>query len=268
VATVHNLLPHSAPRYEDGAGDLYAQVYLQMDRIGHFSRESVKQVRALFPHVPADRHCFHGMNDFRDLSRHAQGRDAARAALGYTGDDIVIGLFGNLRSEAEAALAYGAIDRITVPHSKILCAARAPHSANRFKRKLAQMQLLRWQRRHSVTTHQGFIDDAAMVTMFETMDMLLIARCDGHLNSGQLPLAMTFGTPLVAPNFGVFAEMIGTSDNELYAPGEVAAAARAIERLAAKSLDEVRSSNHALASNWGWESALGQLLDRLETKRA
>jgi glycosyltransferase involved in cell wall biosynthesis len=260
IATVHNLLPHSAPRYHDGAGDLYAQIYAQMDRIGHFSGESVAQVCALFPAIPADRHVLHGMNDFRDLMRHAVGRDAARAALGFQGDEIVIGLFGSLRNPAEASLAYRAIDQLSLKNAKILFAARPPFLSGRFSRKLAQLRFARWLRRNPVQHHKGFIDDHKMVTMFEAMDMLLIARCDGHLNSGQLPLAMTFGTPLIAPHFGVFAEMIGTSDNILYTPGDASSAARAIERLATKPLPDVRRSNRVLAGKWGWETALGRLL--------
>ncbi|MFM9853411.1 MAG: hypothetical protein ACKVOJ_11485 [Sphingomonadaceae bacterium] len=264
IATVHNLLPHNAPRNEDGWGNLYAQVYSQMHRIGHFSRTSIAEVNRLFPDVPADRHCLHGMNDFRDLKRYSVGRDGARAALGFGGDDVVIGVFGNLRSSEEMSIACRAIDQAKLDGAKILFAARPPHYGSRIKRRLAQMRFDAWRRRHNVDVHPGFIDDATMVGMFEAMDMLLIARCDGHLNSGQLPLAMTFGTPLVAPNFGMFAEMIGTSSNELYRPGFDKEAAHAIKRLAAKPANDVRGSNRALASGWGWDHALDTLLGGLE----
>ena len=74
---------------------------------------------------------------------------------------------------------------------------------------------------------------------------------------------MTFGTPVVAPNFGVFRELLEGSDNEFYEPRNSKAMADAIMRLSQKRSEKIRHSNLDRFSTWGWDRILDRLIARL-----
>ena len=261
VCTVHNLLPHA-----DRGGEsevLYTAFYARMDVIGHFSQTSRDAVAARFPDIPGSKHVIHGMQDFANLRGHATGKDAARARFGIAHDATVVAAVGQLRALDELTLLSGAIAKSSLPHRHLIRAFRPPN-VRRFRDRARRKYMMRSFNRWPATVLDGFIDDADLVAVCEAADILLIPRMENHLNSGVLPLAMTFGTGVIAPDCGVFRETLTGSMNELYAVGDSEAMAQALTRLAAKDSAAVRASNLALAADWGWPRGVERILAALQ----
>ena len=257
VCTVHNLLPHADRGGESEA--LYTAFYERMDVIGHFHETSRAAVAARYAHIPASKHLVHGMQVFADLRVHATGKAAARARLGVPGDATVIAAVGQVRSMGELALLAGAVGKSDLAPIHMIRAFRQPHAssmADRVRRKY----LMRTVERLAGVTLEGYVEDADMVAVCEAADIIIIPRLENQLNSGVLPLAMTFGTGIVAPDCGVFREMLAGSMNELYAPGNAGAMAAAIARLAGKNQSDVRASNLSLSADWGWSRGVARIL--------
>ncbi len=260
VCTVHNLLPHTLPRGDTTTVGFYEAFYARMTTIGHFSQHSRDAVVHRFPTVPVERHRVHGMNSFDHLLPLATGRDAARQALGVAADEILVATLGLLRSRAEAFLLMRAVARLKLPRLRIIHAARRAKGGNRVRRWVEDRWSDLWARRYRVDVRADRQSDAEMVALLEAADVLLVPRLADQLNSGLLPLAMTFGTPLVAPDQGVFREMLGGSSNGLYPPGDARSMTAATDGVA-RNVAGTRAANLAMASSWGWTHALGELLD-------
>jgi glycosyltransferase involved in cell wall biosynthesis len=257
VCTVHNLLPHA------DAGpvswDYYNRFYARMDRIGHFSQSSLDAVRAKFPDIPADKHVVHGMNSFANLRAYAVGREAAREKLGVPAKARVAATVGQIRSMDELKLLADAMAKTDVHLLRVFRPPSVQSLADRARRKL----LMQSFDKRPITRLEGFLEDDQLVSVCEAADIIVIPRMENQLNSGVLPLALTFGTGIVAPDCGVFREMLSGSMNELYAPGDAGAMAAAISRLAAKDPDAVRAANRVLAADWDWSKAAARLLAAL-----
>ncbi len=260
VCTVHNLLPHAD--HGPVSWDYYYRFYQRMDRIGHFSQSSLDAVRAKFPDVPADKHFIHGMNDFSNLQIYATGQKAAREKLGIAQQSRVVATVGQLRSINELGLLGGALAKADIPNLHILRAFRPP-SVSTFVDRIRRKRIIQSLARKPNTLFDGFLEDADLVAVCEAADIIVIPRMENQLNSGVLPLAMTFGTGIVAPDCGVFREMLGGSMNALYTPGDSSSLAKAIARLAAKDPADVRANNLALSADWGWPRGVARMITAL-----
>ncbi len=260
VCTVHNLLPHG-----DGgpaSWDYYNRFYQRMDRIGHFSQSSLNGVRAKFPDIAAEKHFIHGMNDFANLQCHATGQAVARATLGIPANALVVGAVGQMRSLDELGLLADALTTSNIQNLHALRAFRPP-SVSSIGDRVRRKRMMQSLERNPNTTLEGYLEDADLVAVCEAADIIVIPRMENQLNSGVLPLAMTFGTGIVAPDCGVFREMLTGSMNELYVPGNSADLAKAIARLAAKNPEDVRATNLALSADWGWPHGIKRILAAL-----
>lgn len=258
VCTVHNELPHGD--FSATAQAFYAAFYAQMDVVGHFTQHSLATISARFPAIDPQAQLVHGMNDFRNLAVHAVGRDGARERLGLDADAFVIGTFGQLRSAEEMQLFEAATAQAA---GKILFAARRPPPGGRMERWRAARQFDRWVGARNVKVLTGYLDDPTAVAVFEACDVMAVVRRGGELNSGIPPLAMTFGTPLAAPDYGVFRETLSEAGNALYAPGDAGSLAAAIGRIAASDIDARRAANRTHAASWGWDKAVARIMERL-----
>lgn len=258
VATVHNLVPHAVHAADQASRALFAGFYKRMHRIGHFSEASRSAIREAFPEIPAERHFLHGMNLFEHLRPLSIGRKAARNRLGLGEGEYVVALLGQLRNAEEVALVRRGFDLAASPGLRLLFAARPSYQWYRRRNLVGRARLAHWFKRPGITRIAHRLDDAQMIAVLEAADALVIPRFGKHLNSGLLPLAMTFGTPLIAPDYGVYREMLTGSANALYTPGDARALAAAIGRMREKPGDEVRAANRAIAAGWGCD----QLVER------
>jgi glycosyltransferase involved in cell wall biosynthesis len=254
VATVHNLLPHDASTHQLDKR-LYEMVYAEADLIGHFSQYSLEQVRALFPDVPASKHVVHPPHLFDHMRRFSVGREPARRRFRLATGKFAILVFGALRTVSELNLVVRSLALCDIPDSRILFAGRFKPTA-RWKRMLYDWRMKRLQRKKAVQVFKGFIPAADTTVMFEAADVVLIPRSGHHLNSGVVSLAMTLGTPIVAPRYGAFVEHLGETMNALYRPKNHRAMAAAIQDIARQDISSIAAANAAHALDWGWDKSV------------
>ena len=81
------------------------------------------------------------------------------------------------------------------------------------------------------------------------------------------PLAMMFGTPVVAPGYGAYEEYLGGTDNELYRPDDAASLAEAVRRISQKDRAVIAAANKRLAAQWGWDNILSRCLPELRKRQ-
>lgn len=259
VCSVHNILPHRANDADRASSEYFRQFFLRMHKIGHFSQSSVEAILNAYPETLAERHFVHGMNLFESIRALSPGRTAARERFGF-GTEFVVGTFGQLRSAGELSLIHSAIDLLRDSTPKVLFASRPQKRGLALLDWLSRLTHRRWLSRHDVIAMSGYLSDGDTAAVFEAVDAMIIPRSGRHLNSGLLPLAMSMGTPIVAPDYGLYREYLAGSENELYEPGNPNGLARAIERVAGKDREAVRISNLALSKGWGWSSIVDQIL--------
>lgn len=263
VCTVHNLVPHASGPHDEASRHFYGQFYARMHRIGHFSHSSLEAVKAKYPESRTAEHVVHGMNLFEDLRQHSVGRAAARSALGIAEGTFAVATLGAIRSWRELALLAAATSRTGIRNLRVLHRARGGISSHPLKRFVQNLQLRRWRSRAQVDSAPGFLTDAQMTHLVEAADAVFVPRLKNELNSGIPPLAMTFGTPIVAPDCGVFRETLLREANGLYAVGDPGEAARELERVARMDAAGARSANLAHTAGWGWASAIHRLIPGL-----
>lgn len=262
VCSVHNLQPHLANAGDENSSEYYREFYARMHHIGHFSATSLREVSERYPAIESDKHFVHGMNLFDDIGRLSIGREASRRALGLRDDDFVVLTFGHLRSAGETTLLEAGLDGVRSIEPVVLLYSRPPDWRSP-SGALSRLRHELWCLQRPHRRHRRRVANADAAIAFEAADALVVPRFGGHLNSGLLPFAMTFGTPLVAPDYGIWQEYLAGTPNELYTPADAAALARAVERLAAKPAAQTRASNRQLASAWGWPHVVDRILERI-----
>lgn len=80
------------------------------------------------------------------------------------------------------------------------------------------------------------------------------------LTSGSLLLAMSYGTPVVAPRFGALAEMAGEADDLLYDPDDPRGLRQSLERSARLDLAPLRAKTEKMCQRLDWNLLAGMTL--------
>lgn len=80
------------------------------------------------------------------------------------------------------------------------------------------------------------------------------------LTSGSLLLAMSYGTPVVAPRFGALAETAGEADELLYDPDDPSGLRGALERSARLDLAPLRAKTEKMCQRLDWNLLAGMTL--------
>jgi glycosyltransferase involved in cell wall biosynthesis len=253
ISTVHNLLPHRAPEHPLDMR-LYRVVYEASDLISHFSHYSYDRVTQKFSNHSGCQHFVHRPFLFSHLLSHQVGRKQARESLAIVDDEFAILVFGTMRSRSELQLVTQATRLADIKRKRMIFAGRPP--GGRTCKVLFEL----WRRTNDVASFQGFIPEGDLPRLLEAADAVIIYRAEPHLNSGILLLALTIGTPVVAPSYGMYAEYLKGSGNELYKQGDSLDLARALHRLAKKPRGTVVAENRVIASNWGWSGTLASCL--------
>ena len=254
VATVHNLLPHRASEHPLDRR-LYETVYSAADLIGHFSQYSLENVQAFFPNAAASKHVVHPPHLYAHMRQFSVGRECARRRFNLAAGQFAILVFGALRNQSEFNLVMRSLALCDISNLRILFAGRLAVTTT-WKRTLRNLRMEWFRRTASVQIFNGFIADAEATAMFEAADVVLIPRSVHHLNSGVVSLAMALGTPIVAPDYGVFTEHLGGTANELYQPDNHRAMAAAIGEIAKRDRAEISAANASCALSWGWDKSV------------
>ena len=262
VCTVHNLLPHEARPDDTATRDYYARFLGMMDAVGHFSRTSVQWVSEAFPEIESSRHFVHGMQLYTSLRAHAMSRSDARALLGMTEGETWVATLGAFRHAEELGLIHDAVRVVGSQSPRLLLAGRMPRSLTGVRHIWSRLGHTAWLRRHGVLSLGGYLPDRTVAAICQAADAMIILRSGHHLNSGLLPLATTFETPVVAPRYGTFAEFLSDSGNLLYSPGDPKSLADALRRVSRIDQTQVRAENRRRAEGWGCDNIVKSVIER------
>lgn len=269
VATVHNLVPHSTQRLDGPEASFFDKFYSRMDLICHFSDYSRARYIETFPNLPVAAQLVHGLNSFEHLLPLAQGTRAARKALGLPEGHCVFSVIGALRKPEELSLLRHGWSQARLNHANLLFAATPPwHEMRLHHRVIDKLMHRGWLRANPlVRVMRGNLDDKALVRVVEASDALIVPRFGLHLNSGLVPLALTFGTAVIAPDYGLCRERLPASANSLYAAGDPTALAQALRRQAMLDPVKVRQENvEFIRSAGGWANILAAIWQTVRQK--
>lgn len=268
VATVHNLIPHSA-KLNGPDARYYTAFYERMDLICHFSEYSRQRFGEVYPGIDASRQVVHGLNLFDHLRPLSRGRAAARASLGLPQEARIFVLAGAVRQYKEMVLIEKAWRRAAQPGDLLLIATQLPWAGQKGIRRIVKQAIFAARLSGKpVECYNRTLSEEELVWVVEAADALLIPRYGNHLNSGLLPLSLTFGTAVIAPDYGIYRETVPLPANALYEPGNPEALAKAIRAQAAKNSADVTAANLAACGAFGWDNILERVWPALDRARA
>lgn len=262
VATVHNLVPHAADTLDGPETAYFAQFYERMDIICHFSEYSFKRFAETYPNLSCIPQIVHGLNSYDHLLRFAEGPVVARQSLGLPTNEFVFSVIGAMRKPEELSLVRQGWTKAHLSQAHLLLASDPPWNVMQAHHRLIdKAKHHRWlSANRRVRNVGGNLDDRTLVKLVEASDALIVPRFGLHLNSGLVPLALTFGTAVIAPDYGVCSECVPRSANSLYKAGDFNALALALRRQIGLDRERVRSANlHLIRSTGGWANIIASV---------
>jgi len=252
LLTVHNLTPH-----RDGAHPNYRRLYegviARVQAIAHFTEASRDLLLREYPAASGARQIVTGYFNLDCLL------PPEPVAPRTPADAFTLLVFGGLREWAEVQLLRSGFDQARVPGKKLIVCARYDEPGPAWRQRLRRWTFARWLRTRRAEVHRRHIPDAQVHAIAARADAVVIPRFRS-LNSGLPALGATFGKVIIAPKCGAYPELLAGTPNPLYAPGDAAALARAIEAAAAVDRAEIARINRALAERWNWEAMIRALL--------
>ncbi|WP_041392218.1 hypothetical protein [Sphingobium sp. SYK-6] len=264
VATVHNLVPHRAERLDGPESVYFNAFYERVDLLCHFSGYSRERYAEQYPAIPQARQIVQPLNTYDHLLPLMRGREAARAQFGVKPDEHVFAVCGAMRLPAEMNLVRAAWSRLRDPSARLLLASGPSWSGlDPVRRTAGKVAHRLWLRDRRISRLGGQVDDSTLVGILEAADTIIIPRLGHHLNSGLVPLALTFGTGILAADLGANREIVPQPQNELYEAGNADSLIEAMRRQMVKSSAEVRAANLAHRDTIGWGAALDMIWPRV-----
>lgn len=262
VYTAHNIEPHE----QDAIGQEVYRLFLDRSEIiAHHGKASIDMLMAAFPELKRKRHivCRHG-----DYLIEFQRRTKAicREELGIPMHRIVILHFGLLRQYKGLDFVLQVFRRASVQQSHLLIAGRADDIV--LRRKLRVRSAIAKLLRRPETFLIRSIRQSEVPTLFCCADLLLLGHSKG-LTTGLIPLAATYGLPVVYPELGCFAEQAEGWRSRGYAPQDCSSACVAVRELIGQrnlpNNDEAR--DHWLAAN-SWLRHVDAIIQAVGAHRA
>ena len=254
--TVHNLLPHGGK--PEGSGQkLYDNLISMSDTFIHFSASARDIFIAEYGKLlkPGSTHqiIMHGNYTFLPDT---VTRTQAREKLSIAAHKQVYLSFGAHRSIREITLLLSALVQARVKGKMLIVAGRIEFGGRRHPGRYLLKRFFRLL--HSanlVRFYGGGIAHDEIQHFLRASDALIIPRFH-TLNSGNLYLGLTFGVPVIAPDYATCLDVCNATGNFLYETGSPASLAAAMKRVSALNPAERRrlqSANKAFAKeqlNW------------------
>lgn len=255
IATVHNSEPHVP---FDGWHEVFESSYSQCDGIVHHGERSRQWFAGSFPRLGAIPSAIVPHGNYLCFPS-GVSRARARERLGLGQDDRVVVVFGRTRTGDELRLLGSGLRKAKVPRLHLLL-------SDSFQvRRLGWIRNVLARRWHLAGVQYrlfpGVLPPGEVGTPLAAADLLVVQRQSG-LNSGNVPLAFSFGLPVVSADTGVFGELVKKHGNFTFAPGRAEGLAASLERAFSTDLPALGLRNRAVAENeWSWSAIARQVLD-------
>jgi len=229
----HNVFPH---QYRDPAFEtLYETVYAHADAVVHMGETSKREYLARYAG------CFPCDRQIQSVIPHANfasypnavSKEAARRELGIRPTRRTVLIFGGLGRREEADMALRAFYRLPGRDKMLLVPnwRETPRRIAWIRLKYWVRDLTRWYYRLHPWFNfgYGFVADERVQYYLNAADVLMVPRWR-PLNSGNLILGFTFGKVVVGPDSGNVGEILRSTGNPTFDPGNIASVVDALGR--------------------------------------
>ncbi|HTX09593.1 MAG TPA: glycosyltransferase [Solirubrobacteraceae bacterium] len=241
VWTVHNLEPHEPahPRLEELLGMLVSRISHALVAHSAYARSRIHErwgsaVKvAVIPHG----------NYIGVFARPKGTRADIRRSLGIPDDAYVFLAFGQVRAYKRLTDLVEALGALPSDDVRLLIAGKpvAAEEVRRLRDAAASDP--------RVVLDLRQVPDEEVSALHLCADAAVLAYRD-VFSSGALLLALSFGLPVVAPNVGTAAELVGSHAGELFGPGGLTAA---LDSARATDQPSRAAAAAAVARQYGWD---------------
>lgn len=220
--TVHNILPHDA-RFEQAEARLSGEIAARSDVIHVLAAGTREYVAPLFD-LPADRILHVPHPSYRGAYPDHVTRLEARHELGLMPDELVLAVVGVIRPYKGLDELIEAWATVGLEGPRRLLIAGAPSEQPGVDALVERAAL----------DPRVLIDarkiPAEEIQLFHRAADVAVLPYRRSLNSGALMLALTFGLPVIVPEGGGLAEMVGPTFARTFEAGNQAALVEALRR--------------------------------------
>lgn len=216
VCTVHNLVPHK--KGADKAKLAYEIVYEHTDVFVHLGDHSINLLKSFYPnlranHVVIPHHTYDALYDMN------VSKKEAREKLNLPEDAKCVLSFGSFRNDEERQLLIGLSKQLKGPYyfapgfyrSKIL----RKNPIVSLGVILKHIYYTALAKQNGIHIAHGYIPDNMLPYYLKSADVLLVQRLS-ILNSGNVPLAMLAGLPIIGPNEGNVGSFLKETGNYVF----------------------------------------------------
>jgi glycosyltransferase involved in cell wall biosynthesis len=227
IWTIHNVFAHEQ-RYPELELDLARFLVAEADAVHVLSPETPARTAEHYPLPPEKTHVI-PHSSYVGRYAEAISRSAARARLGFEGDEFVFLLFGGVRPYKGLDMLLDAFAQAAGVDGRLrLVVAGKPHYSAAFEALAA-----RCDDDPRIVTAFDVVPDDEVQVYFRAADSVVLPY-RSILNSGALHLALTFGRPIVLPELESFQPFSDPAYATRFTPGDVGSLRDAL--LAARSL--------------------------------
>ncbi len=228
LLTRHNRYRHS--QSAKSATKLKADVYQLVDCMIHMSQVSLEEFNdEAATKWPAMNHVVIPHPNYSNLPNETD-RNIARKILQVPDDAKTMLVFGGIRTDVERQFILDVFEGISNEGKFLLVPRWKASKPSIFQRLVAKAGFEEKHEPDRRITNQ-LIDSEEIQLYFNAADVVLIPRIEkSSLNSGVIPLAFTFGTPVAGPRQGSIGEMLESANCPLFEAGDVNGAVQCVER--------------------------------------
>ena len=157
-------------------------------------------------------------------------KDEARRRLGIPCNAKVCLVFGELRTACERSFVSQVWGQVSVSNKLLLVPRWFGGRLAGFRMFIEKGRQLFGHVDDSVMLGCSFVEVGRVKEYFRSADVVFVPRIGySNLNSGVVPLAVTFRVPTVGPDSGVMGEVLREAGGKVFSPSDSLAASRQLE---------------------------------------
>jgi len=243
VFTIHNSTPHDDNSYKS---KLYQSIIALADILVHHCKRSIKLISEIYS-IPKNIRqvvCPHG--PYLDYYT-KKNKSEIRKKYGIGENTAVLLVYGAQRSYKGPSFAKMVFSKISTRNKVLIIAGRpdkTPKNISLAKKIFGKILLKVNFFKKNIKTISRTIGQEMTAELFTISDIVFLPHKAG-LNSGVIPMAATFNTPIVYPDIGCFKEQVESWAGCSYSPGDIKSAVSAINEI-------MLGGNFKGLSNYQW----------------
>lgn len=247
---VHNILPHN---WTESDRTISRRFVERADGLILHDRQDLDRIRELLCIDPVKPHVVAPHGNFIGSYRNDMTRDAARSKLGIGMDEKVLLCFGFIRKNRGYEYLMDALER-TEGISLVI--------AGRIEDKDVHREIVRRADGNpGVRIFTGWIPDDDVQLYFNACDVVVLPYTE-ITTSGVLPLAYSFGKPVITTSIGGMNNMVTRKTGRVVPPKDSARLAEAIRGIFCENTEEMGKFAFLFAEeNLSWDRNIDAMID-------